>query len=116
VRFSETEYGCRMASDQQYASTSFGQGSELLCDGSNSVKIRGSLSAFDLESRKSGLIAISRGVHMEVPMPATKVGVREFREQIARFLESDTSVAVTRRGETLGVYFPTPRKSVKSPT
>ena len=47
-------------------------------------------------------------------MPAVKVGVREFREQIARFLESDTPVAVTRRGETLGIYVPTPRKPVKS--
>ena len=47
-------------------------------------------------------------------MPAIKVGVREFREQIARYLESDTPVAVTRHGETLGVYVPTPRKSVKS--
>ncbi|MFP5233313.1 MAG: type II toxin-antitoxin system Phd/YefM family antitoxin [Acidobacteriota bacterium] len=47
-------------------------------------------------------------------MPATKVGVREFREQIARFLESDAPVAVTRRGETLGVYVPTPRRPVKS--
>jgi len=46
-------------------------------------------------------------------MPAIKVGVREFREQIASFLESDMPVAVTRRGETLGVYVPTPRKSVK---
>jgi len=46
-------------------------------------------------------------------MPAIKVGVREFREQIARFLESDTPVTVTRRGETLGVYVPTPRKSVR---
>jgi hypothetical protein len=51
---------------------------------------------------------------MEAPMPAIKVGVREFREQIARFLESDTPVAVTRRGETLGVYIPTPRKSAKT--
>ena len=47
-------------------------------------------------------------------MPAIKVGVREFREQIARFLESDIPVAVTRRGETLGVYVPTPRKQIKS--
>jgi UDP-N-acetyl-D-mannosaminuronate dehydrogenase len=47
-------------------------------------------------------------------MATIKVGVREFREQIARFLESDTPVAVTRRGETLGVYVPTPRKSVKT--
>jgi hypothetical protein len=44
-------------------------------------------------------------------MPAIKVGVREFREQITRFLESETPVAVTRRGETLGVYVPTPRKA-----
>jgi hypothetical protein len=51
---------------------------------------------------------------MELHMPAIKVGVREFREQIARFLESETPVAVTRRGETLGVYVPTPRKSIKS--
>ena len=47
-------------------------------------------------------------------MLAVKVGVREFREQIARYLESDTPVAVTRRGETLGVYVPTPRKAAKS--
>ena len=46
-------------------------------------------------------------------MTAIKVGVREFREQIARYLESDMPVAVTRRGETLGVYVPTPRKSVR---
>ena len=50
---------------------------------------------------------------MEVSMPAIKVGVREFREQIARFLESDTPVAVTRRGETLGVYVPTRHKRPK---
>jgi PHD/YefM family antitoxin component YafN of YafNO toxin-antitoxin module len=31
-----------------------------------------------------------------------------------RFLESDTPVAVTRRGETVGVYVPTPRKRSKS--
>ena len=43
-------------------------------------------------------------------MATVKVGVREFRERIASFLESDTPVAVTRRGETLGVYVPTRRK------
>ena len=43
-------------------------------------------------------------------MATIKVGVREFRERIASFLESDTPVAVTRRGETLGVYVPTRRK------
>lgn len=47
-------------------------------------------------------------------MSTIKVGVREFRERIASFLESDTPVAVTRRGETLGVYVPTRRKRTKT--
>jgi antitoxin (DNA-binding transcriptional repressor) of toxin-antitoxin stability system len=47
-------------------------------------------------------------------MPAIKVGVREFREQIAKYLESDAPVAVTRRGETVGVYVPTPRPPVNA--
>lgn len=46
-------------------------------------------------------------------MATIKVGVREFRERIASFLESDEPVAVTRRGETLGVYVPTRRKHRK---
>ncbi len=47
-------------------------------------------------------------------MAAIKVGVREFRERIASFLESVTPVAVTRHGETLGVYVPTRRKGRRS--
>jgi UDP-N-acetyl-D-mannosaminuronate dehydrogenase len=47
-------------------------------------------------------------------MATLKVGVREFREQIARFLESEMPVAVTRRGETLGIYVPTRQKRTKS--
>jgi len=47
-------------------------------------------------------------------MTTTKIGVREFRERIASFLESDSPVAVTRRGETLGVYVPTRRKRPKT--
>jgi hypothetical protein len=43
-------------------------------------------------------------------MATIKVGVREFRENISTFLESDTPVAVTRHGQTLGVYVPTGRK------
>lgn len=49
-----------------------------------------------------------------ISMAALKVGVREFRERIASFLESDTPVAVTRRGETLGVYVPTRRRRRKA--
>jgi hypothetical protein len=48
-------------------------------------------------------------------MATIKVGVREFREKVASFLESDIPVAITRRGETLGIYIPTrakgPRKA-----
>jgi PHD/YefM family antitoxin component YafN of YafNO toxin-antitoxin module len=47
-------------------------------------------------------------------MTTIKVGVREFRERIARFLESDIPVAVTRHGETVGVYIPTRRKQPKT--
>ena len=43
-------------------------------------------------------------------MPAIRVGVREFRERMASYLESDTPVAVTRRGETLGIYVPARRQ------
>src|ERR1700691_986314 len=49
-----------------------------------------------------------------IAMTTIKVGVREFRERIASFLESATPVAVTRRGETLGVYVPTRRKRPKA--
>jgi transposase-like protein len=47
-------------------------------------------------------------------MATIKVGVRQFRERMASFLESDTPVAVTRRGETLGVYVPTRKKRPKA--
>jgi antitoxin (DNA-binding transcriptional repressor) of toxin-antitoxin stability system len=44
-------------------------------------------------------------------MEAQKVGVREFREQLAKYLESTTPVAVTRHGETIGYYIPTKQRS-----
>ena len=47
-------------------------------------------------------------------MATIKIGVREFRERIATYLESEAPVAVTRRGETLGVYVPTRRKRSKT--
>ncbi|HEY3740350.1 MAG TPA: hypothetical protein VGL53_10920 [Bryobacteraceae bacterium] len=44
-----------------------------------------------------------------MPQP-TKVGIREFRENLADYLESKKPVAITRHGETIGVYIPTRRK------
>lgn len=39
-------------------------------------------------------------------MAATKVGMREFREQLARYLESEVPIAVTKHGRTVGLYIP----------
>jgi hypothetical protein len=38
---------------------------------------------------------------------ATKVGIREFRENLSSYLESKTPVAITRHGATIGIYLPT---------
>ena len=40
-------------------------------------------------------------------MKATKVGIREFRENLSSYLESKTPVAITRHGATIGLYLPT---------
>jgi len=40
-------------------------------------------------------------------MQTTKVGIREFREHLADYLESKTPVAITRHGATIGIYVPT---------
>lgn len=44
-------------------------------------------------------------------METLKVGIREFRDKLASFLlESDTPVAITRHGDTVGYYIPARRK------
>jgi antitoxin (DNA-binding transcriptional repressor) of toxin-antitoxin stability system len=43
-------------------------------------------------------------------MQTTKVGIREFRENLADYLESKTPVAITRHGSTIGIYVPTKPK------
>jgi hypothetical protein len=40
-------------------------------------------------------------------MEATKVGIREFRENLSTYLESKKPVAITRHGQTIGIYLPT---------
>ena len=40
-------------------------------------------------------------------MGPTKVGIREFRENLSSYLESKTPVAITRHGATIGIYVPT---------
>jgi len=43
-------------------------------------------------------------------MQTTRVGIREFRERLADYLESKTPVAITRHGATIGIYIPTKPK------
>ena len=40
-------------------------------------------------------------------MEATKVGIREFRSGLAEYIASETPVAVTRHGQTVGFFIPT---------
>jgi PHD/YefM family antitoxin component YafN of YafNO toxin-antitoxin module len=47
----------------------------------------------------------------EAGMGTLRVGIREFREKLASYLlESETPVAITRHGDTVGYYIPARRK------
>ena len=39
-------------------------------------------------------------------MEATKVGIREFRSGLADYIASETPVAITRHGQTVGFFIP----------
>lgn len=43
-------------------------------------------------------------------METAKIGIREFRENLANYLDSKTPVAITRHGATIGIYVPTKPK------
>lgn len=47
-------------------------------------------------------------------METTKVGIREFREKLAGYLESGIPLAIMRHGETLGYYIPARKRSRKA--
>ena len=40
-------------------------------------------------------------------METTKVGIREFRTDLAEYIASSTPIAVTRHGQTVGYFIPT---------
>jgi antitoxin (DNA-binding transcriptional repressor) of toxin-antitoxin stability system len=40
-------------------------------------------------------------------METTKVGIREFRADLAEYIASSTPVAITRHGRTVGYFIPT---------
>ena len=39
-------------------------------------------------------------------MEATKVGIREFRADLAEYIAASTPIAVTRHGQTVGYFIP----------
>ena len=39
-----------------------------------------------------------------------RVGARQFREDLAQYLDSPTPIAITRHGQTVGYYLPARRK------
>ena len=43
----------------------------------------------------------------DTSMETTKVGIREFRADMAEYIASSTPVAVTRHGQTVGYFIPT---------
>jgi hypothetical protein len=47
-------------------------------------------------------------------METVRVGIREFREKLAGYLESGTPLAIMRHGETLGYYIPARKRSRKA--
>ena len=47
-------------------------------------------------------------------METVKVGMREFRENLAGYLESGTPLAIMRHGQTLGYYIPAQKRSRKA--
>ena len=56
------------------------------------------------------MLVLSLCTQEEGTMQTTKVGIREFRENLADYLESRTPVAITRHGATIGIYIPTKPK------
>ncbi len=44
-------------------------------------------------------------------METEKIGMREFRENLAGYLEGGRPLAITRHGETLGFFIPAQKRS-----
>ena len=47
-------------------------------------------------------------------METLKIGIREFRDKLAGYLECGRPLAITRHGETLGFYIPAQKRSRKA--
>jgi antitoxin (DNA-binding transcriptional repressor) of toxin-antitoxin stability system len=53
-------------------------------------------------------------VHKVHNMQTEKIGIREFRENLAGYLESGRPLAITRHGEALGFFIPAQKRNRKA--
>lgn len=47
-------------------------------------------------------------------MESEKIGIREFRENLADYLDAGRPLAITRHGETLGFFIPAQKRNRKA--
>jgi antitoxin (DNA-binding transcriptional repressor) of toxin-antitoxin stability system len=47
-------------------------------------------------------------------MESEKVGIREFRENLAAYLEGGRPLAITKHGETLGFFVPAKKRNLQA--
>ena len=47
-------------------------------------------------------------------MVTEKIGIRQFRENLAAYIEGGNPLAITRHGETLGFFIPAQKRSHKA--
>ena len=64
--------------------------------------------------RAHGPVRELKCVHQVHNMETVKVGIREFRENLAGYLESGDPLTIMRHGETLGFYIPARQRSRKA--
>jgi antitoxin (DNA-binding transcriptional repressor) of toxin-antitoxin stability system len=43
-----------------------------------------------------------------------KIGIREFRDNLAKYLNADTPIAVMRHGQTVGYFLPAQQKPTEA--
>lgn len=49
-------------------------------------------------------------MHQHTDQESQKVGIREFRDNLARYVEGVSPIAITKHGETVGYYIPTKQR------
>ena len=64
---------------------------------------------YNVSQRYTG--GIIMGIQQQYQEQETqKVGIREFRDNLSRFVEGQSPIALTKHGETVGYYIPTKHK------